>query len=126
MKIYELTKSIKVYNFEVEEFHTYFVGFFMILCHNSGCTNIKKGATNEVHYKYKGKPMKAYNTDGVDIYYIKDLARHGKSAFKGFELVKSNKVLKWIGDYGDDLIQISGKHKSLQTTLFDVIKLIKL
>ena len=40
----ELTdKPVKVYNFQVEDFHTYFVGTSQIMVHNSDCGIQEKG-----------------------------------------------------------------------------------
>ncbi len=62
-----LTCSIKVYNFEVEDFHTYFVGENSILVHNKGCglnrisTSYLKKLKLDAHsikYEYLGKRAK--------------------------------------------------------------------
>jgi len=42
VKVYTVEKEIEAYNFEVEEFHTYYVGNSFILTHNA-CNNMQKG-----------------------------------------------------------------------------------
>ena len=47
-----LQTSVKVYNFEVEDFHTYYVGENSILVHNKGC------GLNKLADSYIKKPLK--------------------------------------------------------------------
>jgi len=60
IRIYEVADEVMTYNFEVEEFHTYFVGFNSILCHND-CASMKKGREMQ-------KTLKGYdNTRSIKI-----------------------------------------------------------
>lgn len=43
LKLKILKKPVKVYNFEVEDFHTYYVGFSGILVHNTCSSTSTKG-----------------------------------------------------------------------------------
>ncbi len=42
VNLLELDKPVEVFNFEVEDCHTYFVGHYRILVHNGGCGDFKK------------------------------------------------------------------------------------
>ena len=55
----KLTEPIKVYNFEVEDFHTYFVGESSVLVHNTCYTNKELiDAANEINNaQYNGHPF---------------------------------------------------------------------
>ena len=39
VSLLELDEPVEVFNFEVEDCHTYFVGEICILVHNAGCTD---------------------------------------------------------------------------------------
>lgn len=67
VRVEHLKESITVYNFEVEDYHTYFVGENSILVHNKGCglqkisgsylKKIKLDA-HAIKYEYMGKKAK--------------------------------------------------------------------
>lgn len=64
----ELDKAVKVYNFEVEDWHTYFVSEEDILVHNScavphGKDNVVKGVTK--HLSSKHKPVTSSSMESV-------------------------------------------------------------
>ena len=98
---HELLESpVATYNFEVQDFHTYYVGESAVLVHNlCGQTtkntktkwDINKYSKGEVKTTYKGTKMTA-QYDGK-YYWLDDKAGHGKSAFKVFK--KSGKKLEW-------------------------------
>ena len=51
VKLLELDEPVEVFNFEVEDFHTYFIGDNLLLVHNAGCTDAaRKGM--EMHKKW--------------------------------------------------------------------------
>ena len=94
---------VTVYNFEVADFHTYFVGDDALLVHNKGCStknatklwDIKKfNKGKPLSFSFQGKKMTAY-FDGR-YYWAKDLAGHGGSAYKVYR--KSGKQLIWYTD----------------------------
>lgn len=68
IRIVHLDKPVTVYNFEVEDFHTYFVGEQSILVHNKGCglnkrsnSYLKKTLKLDAHkikYEYLGRRAK--------------------------------------------------------------------
>lgn len=57
VSIEHLITAVKVYNFEVEDFHTYFVGDNSVLVHNKGCR------LNKINEKY----LKKLNLDAHKI-----------------------------------------------------------
>ena len=110
-----LESPVKVYNFQVDGYHTYYVANAGVLVHND-CAHkntttewdIKTYSQGEVHTSYNGKPMIAHY-DGR-YYWLADKAKHGGSYYKVF--VKSGKYLFWYTDadaYGNFIF---GKHKS--------------
>ena len=48
------------------------------------------------------------------------------STYKGFKLINHNKQLQWCGDYDANFNLIICKHKSPETIIFDVIKILPL
>ena len=107
-----LEAPVTVYNFEVDDFHTYYVGDTDgVLVHNT-CTkntktkwDIKKYSKGEVKTKYHKSKMKA-QFDGR-FYWLED--KSGHASFKVFQ--ESQGKLIWCYDadiYGNF---IDGKHK---------------
>ena len=99
----ELTEEpVSVYNFQVEDFHTYFVGDCAVWVHNAMC-----------------QPDKV--PDGMGTY--KDMKGHhpmAKKAFEGAEGYNMNEALsisqsKLLDDFGVKHSTITGKQKSLYT-----------
>lgn len=109
-----LEAPVKVYNFEVADFHTYFVGKSSVLVHNKCSTGTKKpwdirtNARGCIHFTYQGKNMRAY-LDSKGYYWSEDLAGHGGSAFKVFR--KVGRRLEWIHDADQYGNWIEDKHK---------------
>jgi hypothetical protein len=110
--------KFKVYNFEVERLHTYFVSRIGILVHNQcaagteerirGLWQITKEGTDAAGYSERFGSFFRHKTTGL--WWAKDTAGHGGSVWKVFQETK--KGLKWIADadkYGDFIV---GKHKS--------------
>ena len=54
VSIEHLITAVKVYNFEVEDFHTYFVGDNSVLVHNKGC-GFKRYSDSQLAKIVKGK-----------------------------------------------------------------------
>ena len=53
VNLLELDEPVEVFNFEVEDCHTYFIGKFSILVHNAGCTEAaKKGVQKHKDWDY--------------------------------------------------------------------------
>ncbi len=53
VNLLELDEPVEVFNFEVEDCHTYFVGYSCILVHNAGCTDAaKKGIQKHKEWDY--------------------------------------------------------------------------
>ena len=111
---HELLESpIRVYNFHVADYHTYFVGEDCVLVHNKCSTpnsttlwNIKS-SKSQVQYYYNGTKTTAYY-DGK-YYWAVDYAGHGNSAYKVFKEI--NGCLHWVADADSYGNFISGKHK---------------
>jgi len=111
---HELLESpIFVYNFEVKDFHTYYVSAISVLTHNMCSKNtttkwdIRKYSKGQVKVNFQGNKLSA-QFDGK-YYWLDDLAGHGNSAFKVFK--KEGKYLKWFSDADEFGNFITGKHK---------------
>ena len=115
---HELLESPEItYNFEVEDYHTYYVGEESILVHNK-CGNkntktpwdIEKYSKGTQKVNFGGKSMTAHY-DGK-YYWLDDLAGHGTNGTSRYKVfTKSGKYLNWFADadmYGNF---ITGKHK---------------
>ena len=101
------------YNFEVEDFHTYFVSDSNVLVHNK-CFNPAENSDYYVKYKAEGKTFKAYHqNDGVykDLFIAKDGYGHGGSSFKLLKEVSGSK-LELVGDLDISGKLMSAKHSS--------------
>ena len=117
-----LESPIKVYNFEVEDFHTYFVSKYSILVHNKGCGNNKvdKGPANTttIRYDNNGKVYSttSYGSDGnivarIDFqgteHYVKSVGRriiphvhlfqNNNGHIKEFSTITLDEYLKFLG-----------------------------
>ena len=114
-----LESPVKVYNFEVQDNHTYYVGGddddSAVLVHNV-CShkntktlwNIKKNHQGTKVFSFQSKKIMAY-LDKHGYYWTKDLAGHGKSAYKVFR--KGEKALNWVADADEFGNFIINKHK---------------
>ena len=110
----EILKSPETtYNFEVEDFHTYYVSDSNVLVHNK-CLNPAENSDYYVKYKAEGKTFKAYHQgDGVykDLFIAKDGYGHGGSSFKLLKEVSGSK-LELVGDLDISGKLMSAKHSS--------------
>jgi len=102
---------VMVYNFHVEDFHTYYVTSIGVLVHNT-CSNLNTTTKWDLQYNSKGQVKVGKATAQYDgkYYWLKDTAEHGGSYYKVYE--RHNKYLYWFRDadmYGNF---IYGKHKS--------------
>ena len=125
---YELLENpVKVYNFHVEDYHTYFVCEKSVLVHNS-CFNPKENSRKAAKL---GNGSKAYLQDGGRYsgqYVAKDFTGHGhntQSAYKLFELT-NGKYLRLIGDLAADGSFMASKHSSNADKLYEVVRWITL
>lgn len=112
-----LEAPVTVYNFQVEDYHTYYVTDAGVLVHNT-CTqkntttpwDIQKYSKGTQKVNFSGKSMTAHY-DGK-YYWLDDLAGHGTNAASRYKVfTKSGKYLDWFADadmYGNFII---GKHK---------------
>ncbi|MDR1939715.1 MAG: InlB B-repeat-containing protein [Clostridiales bacterium] len=116
-----LEKPVKVYNFEVDGNHNYFVGDNDgVLVHNAACW-IKKDATAAVRYKAQGgKVVTAYKQPN-GVYLVDDISGHGGSSLKILE-EHGGKYLKLLGDADAAGKLIINKHSSQAGKLFEIIK----
>ena len=113
IEVEELEQPETTYNFEVEDFHTYFVGESEVLVHNK-CFNPAENSDYYVKYKAEGKTFKAYHqNDGVykDLFIAKDGYGHGGSSFKLLKGVSGSK-LELVGDLDISGTLMSAKHSS--------------
>ena len=110
-----LEAPIKVYNFEVEGFHTYFAGSDSILVHND-CSPLKgkeaKEAANKLGFKptnYTSHGQKVFFNSKRNLYITPDVDGHNGGVWKMAKSVedlgsKSTRMgtydaaLRWIGD----------------------------
>ena len=97
------------YNFEVADYHTYFVGEQGAWVHNQcrGLWRISKEGTERV--AEHGKFGKFYKSKSDGLWWSKDNAGHGGSAWKVFKESKSG--LEWHRDADKFGNFIVGKHK---------------
>ena len=114
----QLAEAETTYNFEVEDFHTYYVTEKAVLVHNF-CE--KQYADYGVKYKENGRTYKAYHqADGPHKgnFVVRDNYGHGGaslgksgSSFKLLKEVRGSK-LELIGDLDIDGFLLSAKHSS--------------
>ena len=109
-----LESPIKVYNFEVEDFHTYFVGESSVLVHNTCYTNKELiDAANEINeaqyngYKFASKmnPISVTATSDGQIIVSKNRGIPGK-----ISRAKAKAI------FGDDVIIVGGKGANFDNT----------
>ena len=108
-----LPESEVTYNFEVEDFHTYYVSDSAVLVHNT-CLDPEANADYYVQYRTQGKTVNAYHQES-GIYKNKfiapDVTKHGGSQFKLLRKAKGSK-LRLIGDIDDTGKFIFAKNSS--------------
>ncbi len=103
--------AFPAYNFEVADFHTYFVGEDGAWVHNANCGHrlwqvTKERTVRTVKHDRYGKFHQG--TDGL--WFSRDTAGHGNSAWKVYRKEGNNLVWQFDADqYGTKIV---GKHKS--------------
>ena len=63
VNLLELDEPVEVFNFEVEDCHTYFVGNNCVLVHNLGCTQTNTSGVGQKHHPFSRKIVKAANNN---------------------------------------------------------------
>lgn len=109
-----LETPIKVYNFEVEDFHTYYVSSSSILVHNADCGPLK-GSNATSAAKKLGYQKTNYRSHGQSVYYnsknktyiTPDIDGHNGGVWKMAKSVKdlSSKDTR-MGTYDENLVLI--------------------
>ena len=86
-RVEELDEPVDVYNFQVEDYHTYFVGDCAVWVHNAECggsyKDVKKKNAEENHGKAKRDPKDAHHMPAHDAYpdYVKTrIGKYNKKA----------------------------------------------
>ena len=114
-----LEAPVTVYNFQVEDYHTYYVTNAGLLVHNT-CSPKNTTTKWDINKYSKGRLKVRFQTKNLTAqfdgkyYWLDDLTGHGDSAFKVFR--KSGKYLEWISDADEFGNFIIGKHKSIVGT----------
>ena len=114
-----LERPVKVYNFQVEDYHTYYVASG-VLVHNS-CYNPKTNATRAARLSNGSTAYLQENGEYAGKLVAKDFAQHGNSAFKLFELV-GNKSARLVGDLAANGVRILAKHSSNAGKVYEIIR----
>ncbi len=73
---YILEKGVKVYNFEVCNSHTYYVGTNTVLVHNSCSKNPQVAQPEKVNNALKDYNTKCWNVDGNELQFDKSGMKH--------------------------------------------------
>ena len=109
------------YNFEVEDFHTYFVSESNVLVHNSCSEFDPKGNSRQKVKLDNGKTGYVQDT-GIHSGKIvsPDTARHGGSTFKLYKEIGGNRV-KLIGDLDKSGNIMSNKHSSNLGKIYNIV-----
>lgn len=71
-----LEDAVAVFNFKVEDFHTYFVGYSGVLVHNSECGNIAPAKPEKVVNALDDYETARWNVDGNNIAFDKSGMKH--------------------------------------------------
>ncbi len=125
VEIEELDTPEDTYNFEVRDYHTYYVGNEGILVHNF--CHIEN-ADYYVKYKSNGKTIKAYHQASgphEGLFIARDVTTHGGGALgksgSTFKLLRevSGSKLQLLSDLNVDGIKMFAKHSSKVAQLFD-------
>ncbi|RGG83547.1 hypothetical protein DWW75_10870, partial [Ruminococcus sp. AF17-11] len=127
-------ESVKVYNFQVEDYHTYFVGLNTILVHNSNCRLIQNSDGSydaELSYKEGWTPEQRAQADAKckalsDAYTVKTNVagkRNGTktSRYRKDNAIPSNQDVDHTIDLQlggqDNVINMNGLDKSVNRSL---------
>ena len=105
VNLLELDEAVEVFNFEVEDYHTYFVGDGCILVHNLGCTQTNTSGVGQKHHPFSRKIVRAANENpnlkghvtrnsGT----VKALTADGHKGYQDWHRKLDDKIVKWIGE----------------------------
>lgn len=119
-----LESPIKVYNFQVEDYHTYYITNAGVLVHNT-CFDPKANSSKAALLNNKSKAYLQDSGEYVGQYIAKDFAGHGNSAYKLFTPV-GNKSLKLVGDIAANGARILGKHSSNAGKIYEIVRWISI
>ena len=109
-----LEEPITVYNFEVEDFHTYYVGESTILVHNANCgsfngSEVTKSAEKLGYQKtnYRSHGQTVYYNSRNKTYITRDVDGHNGGVWKMAKSVKglASKETR-MGTYDENLVLI--------------------
>ena len=122
VKIEELETPETTYNFEVEDFHTYFVGENPVCVHNANCSGFDPKANSSQKVKMDNGKFGYVQNSGIHSGNIvsPDTAKHGDSFYKLYKEIGGNKA-KLIGDldvYGNIM---QNKHSSNLGKIYRII-----
>ena len=103
VNLLELDEPVDVFNFEVEDCHTYFVGDGCILVHNLGCTQTNTSGIGQKHHPFSRKIVKAANgnpnlkgqvtrNSGT----LKALTKEAHQGYQTWHRELDDKVVTWI------------------------------
>ena len=65
VSLLELDEPVEVFNFEVEDCHTYFVGNIGILVHNGSCHDAQWNKTRKRHWRKRARDIRNNNELGM-------------------------------------------------------------
>ena len=126
-----LESPAKVYNFQVGDYHTYYVASG-VLGHNS-CYNPKSNATRAARLSNGSNATRAARLSNGSTAYLqengeyagklvaKDFAQQGNSAYKLFELA-GNKSARLVGDLAANGVRILAKHSSNAGKVYEIVR----
>ena len=112
----QLSETIKVYNLEIQDFHTYFVGDTSILVHNrcklgENMANAygDPGPDYDAHHNYPQKFREQFESVGIDI----DAAENGtwvqqnehRSGAKSYNTIWEEQFEMWGGNFTKEMIE---------------------
>ena len=114
IEVETLSTPETTYNFEVADYHTYYVSDSKVLVHNECPFDPKQNADYYVKYKANGRVYTAYHQASgkyKNMFIAIDDFGHGGSSFKLLKEV-AGKKLKLIGDLAPDGTYMTMKHSS--------------
>lgn len=105
VNLLELDEPVEVFNFEVEDCHTYFVGDSCILVHNLGCTQTNTSGVGQKHHPFSRKIVRAANDNPKlkghvtrNSGTVKALTADGHKGYQAWHRELDDNIVKWIGD----------------------------
>lgn len=122
IEVESLKSSETTCNFEVEDFHTYFVGENPVCVHNANCSGLDPKANSSQKVKMENGKFGYVQNSGIHSGNIvsPDTAKHGDLFYKLYKEIGGNKA-KLIGDldvYGNIM---QNKHSSNLGKIYRII-----